>query len=58
MEIAAIIELIRGVLQFPEKVLELIRVLKKTPTEKHDDIMKRISEEKDSFEGGGRPKWD
>ena len=57
MTFAAILELIKGVLKFPDAVLKLIRVLQKTPAEKRDDILKKMDEEFQKFEDTGRPTW-
>ena len=40
MGIAEIIALIQGVLAFPKTILEFVKLLKKTPQEKHEDIIK------------------
>lgn len=58
MGIAEIILLITGLLQFPKTILEFVKLLKKTPQEKHEDIVKAIAEEAKKFEDTGRPKWD
>ena len=57
MSIGVILEIINGVLKFPEAVLKLIRVLQKTPAQKHEDLLKRMDEEFTRFEEEGRPSW-
>jgi len=57
MTFAAILELINGVLKFPDAVLKLVRALQKTPQEKHEDLLKRMDEEFKRFEETGRPTW-
>lgn len=61
MEWAALLkvlpEIILGIMRFPEHVLQLIRVLKKTSQEKHQDILDRIAKEEERFEDTGRPQW-
>lgn len=51
------LELIVGVLKFPDAVLKLIRFMQKTPAEKHDELLKRMDEEFQRFEETGRPTW-
>lgn len=55
MGIAAWIELITLVLKFPDAVLQLVRVLSKTPAEKHDALVGQIQKEAASFAETGRP---
>lgn len=57
MGLGAILEIISGVLKFPGVILEFVRLLKKSPAEKHDDIIKKIQEEAAQFEDSGRPDW-
>jgi len=57
MTAAGILALITGVLQFPNEILQLINVLKKTPQEKHDELMKKITGEAQDFDKNGRPQW-
>lgn len=57
MAIAQILELISGVLAFPGQVLAIIRILKKTPQENHDDLLKSMAAEADKFAQTGRPTW-
>lgn len=51
-----IIALITGFFQFPKTILEFVKLLKKSPQEQHDDILKRILEEAKHFEETGRPE--
>jgi hypothetical protein len=55
MTIATIFELLMGVLKFPEECSALIKLLSKTPEEKHQDILKRINAEEQTFSDTGRP---
>lgn len=57
MTIAAVLEIIKGVLSFPDEVLSLIRMLKGTPEENRQKIMLAMQKEADSFEQTGRPQW-
>ncbi len=52
-----IVELIKGVIQFPSTILEFVKLLRKTPEEKHDEILKGIQEEAKKYEDTGRPSW-
>jgi len=57
MSLAIILEIINGVLKFPDAVLRLIRILFKTDQQKHDDILKSAEEAARKFEDTGRPSW-
>jgi hypothetical protein len=57
MSFGVILEIINGVLKFPDAVLKLVRVLQKTPAEKRDDLLKKMDEEFQKFEDTGRPTW-
>lgn len=52
-----ILEIIKAVLKFPTTILEFVKLLKKTPQENHEDLMKKIQEEAKHFEDTGRPTW-
>ncbi len=56
--LTAILEIVKAVLQFPSVILEFVRLLQKTPQEKHEDLLKRIGEESKKFADTGRPTWD
>ena len=56
--LVAILEIIKGVLQFPTAVLNLIRLLQKTPQENHEALLSRMNEEAKKIEETGRPTWD
>lgn len=58
MTLAVILEIINGVLKFPDSVLKLIRVLQKTPQQKHDDILKAAEDAAQKFMDTGRPTWE
>lgn len=53
-----ILSIIKAVLQFPSTILEFVKLLKKTPQEKHDDLLKRLADESKQLEDTGRPTWD
>jgi hypothetical protein len=57
MEVAEIAALITGVLKFPGAVLEFIKILKKTPQENHEALLKRMNDESRIHEDTGRPTW-
>lgn len=57
MTFAAIIDLIKGVLQFPGAIQKLIVTLRETPAEQRDDLMKAMLAEGDNFKKTGRPTW-
>jgi len=59
MSLSQILAFIMGVFTFFKEVSALINLLKKTPVEKHDEIMQRITKEmQDSGESGRPPEWD
>ena len=58
MTVAAVLEIIKGVLQFPDAVLSLIRILKDTPEESREKILVAMRAEADKFQDTGRPNWD
>ena len=51
------LEIIKAVLQFPSVILEFVRLVKKTPQENHEDLLKRLADESKKFEETGRPTW-
>lgn len=55
---ATIIELISGLLKFPQEILLLIKILSKTPVEKQADLMVAIQKEADNYAKTGRPSWE
>jgi hypothetical protein len=58
MGAAEIIALIIGVLKFPQVILDFVKLLQKTPAEKHSDLIKKVQAEAAHFEETGRPQWD
>lgn len=57
MSLTLWLEVIKGVLQFPSAVLAVVRVLQKTPEEKHQDLLVAIQKEAAAFQETGRPSW-
>jgi hypothetical protein len=58
MGFADIAALIVGVLKFPQTILEFVKILQKTPEQKHSDLLKQVAAEAKQFEDTGRPQWD
>jgi hypothetical protein len=58
MGLSEILTLLLGLLQFPQTLLEFVKLLSKAPAEKHDEILKAISDQSKKFEDTGRPTWD
>jgi hypothetical protein len=56
MTLAAILEMIQGVLQFPGEVLSLVRVLKGTPEAQREAIMASVQAAQAGFSQTGRPQ--
>lgn len=57
MGVAEIVALITALFKFPSIILEFVKLLQKTPQEKHEEILKRIADEAKKFEETGRPTW-
>lgn len=57
MGITDIIAIIKTILQFPSTILEFVKLLQKTPQEKHDGLLKKMRDEADQLEDTGRPTW-
>lgn len=55
MNILVILEIIKGVLAFPDAILKVIRLLEKTPQQRHDEIVSNIAKEEEHFRNTGRP---
>lgn len=53
-----ILTAIIAALQFPKEINRLIAMLKKTPQQKHEDILRNMEAEAKKFEETGRPTWD
>lgn len=51
------LEILQGVLKFPGELLQLIRIIQKTPAEKHDDLVQAAAKESDKWNTEGRPTW-
>jgi len=57
MTLATITEIVLGVLKFPETVLKFVKIIQKTPLEKHEALLAKLQEETTKFEETGRPTW-
>ncbi len=49
------LELIKGVLQFPDALLRVVQAFKKTPEENHEALVASIETEAKKFAETGRP---
>jgi len=58
MSLKIILEIVLGILKFPDQLLKIIRLFRKTPQEVHEEIMKKVAAEAAKFEESGRPTWD
>lgn len=58
MGLSGWLELITGILKFPDAILKIIRILQGSPQEHHDAILKSLANEARKFEDMGRPTWD
>lgn len=52
-----ILQIVKTTLEFPSVVLAFVHLVRETPQEKHEDLLKRMMQESRQFEDGGRPKW-
>jgi len=57
MIVTDILALVTAFFQFPKSLIEFAKLLKKTPQERHEEILKRIEEEAKGFQDTGRPTW-
>lgn len=57
MGIAEIATLLVALFQFPQTILAFVKLLKSTPTESHDALLKKLQDEAKAFEESGRPSW-
>lgn len=57
MTLSDIFNLLMAIFQFPKTILEFVKLLRKTPQERHEEIVKKIAEEAKRFEETGRPTW-
>ena len=57
LSLVEVIDLIKGVLQFPNAVFEFVKLLRKTPEEKHSDLIASMQAEERKLEDTGRPTW-
>lgn len=58
MGLTEIIAVIGGILKFWDSVVWLVKLLRDTPQEKHEEILKRIQAESRKLAETGRPTWD
>lgn len=59
MSFTAIIALIPQIFKFWDQIVSLIKILQKTPEQKHQEIMEKIQKEADAYaQPGSRPKWE
>lgn len=57
MGLLEILALIKAALEFPGEVMQLVNLLRKTPQEQHDALLKAMQVEADNFAKTGRPSW-
>lgn len=57
MGIAAWLELIKGILAFPDAMLRMVRALQGTPEQHREALVSAIQVQADSFAKSGRPTW-
>jgi hypothetical protein len=55
MGLVEILELVKALFQMPATILEFVRIMRKTPVERHEDLLKKIAQEAKRFEETGRP---
>ncbi len=55
MSIGIILEVLLALFKFPSELSAFVKLLSKTPEEKHDALMKTISDEAQKFSDTGRP---
>lgn len=57
MGLAAWLELIKGILAFPDAMLKIVRLMSGTPEEHRESLVSAIQVQADSFVKSGRPTW-
>lgn len=57
MTFAGFVEIITAFFKFPDAILRMVQLFKKTPQEWHEDILKKMEDEATNFEKTGRPTW-
>ncbi len=57
MELKEILDLVKGVIQFPATILQFVKILQKTPQENHEYLLIKLNNESHVFEETGRPTW-
>lgn len=57
MGLADILAIIKGVIYFPDTILEFVKILQKTPQENHEAILDASRKEAMNYEETGRPQW-
>ncbi|MBP9709106.1 MAG: hypothetical protein KBD78_15835 [Oligoflexales bacterium] len=55
MSFLVMLEIIKGVLAFPDAILKVIKILQKTDAQRHEEIVEKISKEAEHFRDTGRP---
>lgn len=55
--LGAWLDLLVGFFQFPGEIRRLILLLRKTPEEKHEELLGKVEDEFAKFEDTGRPTW-
>lgn len=58
MDVVLILSVIKALLSFPKELKEFIQYMEKTPSEKRDDIMKRVRGDSSKSADTGRPVWE
>jgi len=54
---SGILEVLTAFLKFPDGVVSLVRVLSKTPEEKHADLIAKVQATFDEGSSNDRPIW-
>lgn len=57
MTVAAWLAVIQGVLQFPQTILALIKILQTTPEAQHQQVLAAAQAEANTIASTGRPTW-
>lgn len=52
-----ILTLLKAIFTFPSEIMALVRMLQKTPEEKHQDILRAVTAEAEKYQQTGRPEW-
>lgn len=58
MTFTELLSILQAIVEFPKELNEFVKLLRKTPEEQRQDVMKRVRDQKIKFDQNGRPTWE